>query len=98
MQAGTAAVYTHKKFEISYNGNRVVMADITPEAKKEIVPGVEYSFTYEVTWKQSEVDFSKRFERYLDPSFFQHRVCLYIFSSIKKYFHRFTGSPYSIPS
>nr|CAD2180383.1 unnamed protein product [Meloidogyne enterolobii] len=35
---------------------------------------MELSFTYEVIWKQSNTLFDKRFERYLDPSFFQHRI------------------------
>ena len=33
-------------------------------------------FTYEVTWKNSEVKFADRFDKYLDPNFFQHRVNL----------------------
>lgn len=50
--------------------------DVIAEDKKEIHPNMDLEFTYEVIWKQSEVTLDKRFERYLDPSFFQHRVGL----------------------
>ncbi|KAF7639878.1 Transmembrane 9 superfamily member [Meloidogyne graminicola] len=73
-ESGTSFIYTHKKFEIGYNGDNIVVVDVTAEEKKEIQQDVELSFTYEVIWKQSNVEFDKRFERYLDPSFFQHRV------------------------
>uniref|UniRef100_A0A183BKN8 Transmembrane 9 superfamily member n=1 Tax=Globodera pallida TaxID=36090 RepID=A0A183BKN8_GLOPA len=71
---GTAFIYTHKKFEIGYNGNQIVLADVVAESRRELKPNQELSFTYEVSWKQSDVNFDKRFERYLDPSFFQHRI------------------------
>jgi hypothetical protein len=35
----------------------------------------------QVDFKPSEVDFEKRFEKYLDPTFFQHRVCYFSESS-----------------
>lgn len=73
-ESGASWIYTHKKFEISYNGKGIVMADVIAEEKKEIQPNTEYVFTYEVIWKESALEFSKRFERYLDPSFFQHRI------------------------
>lgn len=30
--------------------------------------------TLQVTWKPSRVTYAKRYEKYLDPSFFQHRI------------------------
>lgn len=35
-----------------------------------------YSFLFlsQVKWKKSDVKFEDRFDKYLDPSFFQHRV------------------------
>nr|CAD2176998.1 unnamed protein product [Meloidogyne enterolobii] len=73
-ETGASFIYTHKKFEIGYNGDNIVVVDVTAEEKKEIKPNMELSFTYEVIWKQSNTLFDKRFERYLDPSFFQHRI------------------------
>lgn len=34
-------------------------------------------FTYEVIWKESNVNYQGRFDKYLDPNFFQHRVKFY---------------------
>ena len=36
--------------------------------------GAKIPLTYEVVWKKSPVKFEDRFDKYLDPSFFQHRV------------------------
>jgi len=62
--------------KIFFSFQKIVVVDVTAEEKKEIKPNMELSFTYEVIWKQSNTLFDKRFERYLDPSFFQHRVFL----------------------
>ncbi|KAI6215882.1 Transmembrane 9 superfamily member [Aphelenchoides besseyi] len=70
-----ASIYTHKRFEIGYNENQIVDVSVVVEQKKPLVAGQEISFTYEVIWKPSNVPFEKRFDKYLDPTFFQHRVC-----------------------
>lgn len=44
------------------------MADVIAEEKKEIQPNTEYVFTYEVIWKESALEFSKR-------SVFQFLAC-----------------------
>lgn len=68
------AVYTHKRFEIGYNDDKIVDVSVVVENKKLLVPNQDLEFTYEVVWKPSNVPFEKRFEKYLDPNFFQHRV------------------------
>jgi transmembrane 9 superfamily protein 3 len=35
---------------------------------------MEVTFTYEVIWKPSGIRFEDRFDKYLDPTFFQHRI------------------------
>uniref|UniRef100_A0A914PMY7 Transmembrane 9 superfamily member n=1 Tax=Panagrolaimus davidi TaxID=227884 RepID=A0A914PMY7_9BILA len=35
---------------------------------------MEVVFTYEVVWKPSGIQFENRFDKYLDPTFFQHRI------------------------
>lgn len=67
-------LWTHKKFDIGYNGNRIVDVNLTSEAKVELKIGTKVKFTYEVNWKPSNVKFEDRFNKYLDPNFFQHRV------------------------
>lgn len=47
---------------------------MTSDVRVALAPGASISFTYEVIWKSSDVEFDKRFEKYLDPTFFQHRV------------------------
>jgi transmembrane 9 superfamily member 3 len=67
-------IYSHKKFDISYNDNQIVEVNLTPEKKELLKVGAKITFTYEVNWKSSDVKFKDRFDKYLDPNFFQHRV------------------------
>lgn len=71
------SVYTHKRFEIGYNGDNIVDVSVIVDGAKPVRPGQDLDFTYEITWKHSNVEFEKRFEKYLDPTFFQHRVSAY---------------------
>lgn len=60
------------------------------------VSACEYSWTYyyepfkykffcvQVKWKKSDVKFEDRFDKYLDPSFFQHRVCILLRQPYKR--------------
>lgn len=47
---------------------------MTSDVRINLASGVLIPFTYEVIWKPSDVEFDRRFEKYLDPTFFQHRV------------------------
>lgn len=67
-------IYTHKKFEIGYNGNNIVDVKLTTENKQLLVPGAKIKFSYDVNFYPSSVHFRDRFNKYLDPTFFQHRV------------------------
>ncbi|GFT10070.1 transmembrane 9 superfamily member 3 [Nephila pilipes] len=67
-------LWTHKKFDIGYNGDQIVDVNLTSEAKVKLEKGKKITFTYEVNWKPSNVKFEDRFDKYLDPSFFQHRI------------------------
>uniref|UniRef100_A0AC35U8I9 Transmembrane 9 superfamily member n=1 Tax=Rhabditophanes sp. KR3021 TaxID=114890 RepID=A0AC35U8I9_9BILA len=67
-------LYTHKQFDIAYNGDRIVDINVTQENKVLLRPNMEIEFTYEVSWKLSDITFEKRFDKYLDPGFFQHRI------------------------
>uniref|UniRef100_A0A646QE06 Transmembrane 9 superfamily member n=1 Tax=Hemiscolopendra marginata TaxID=943146 RepID=A0A646QE06_9MYRI len=67
-------IWTHKKFDIGYNGNRIVDVNLTSEAKVKLELNTKIQFTYEVTWKKSDIKFEDRFDKYLDPNFFQHRI------------------------
>lgn len=67
-------IFTHKKFEIGYNGNRIVDVKLTTEKKQPLVPGNKIKFSYEVNFYPNKLEFKDRFNKYLDPNFFQHRV------------------------
>uniref|UniRef100_A0AC35FB03 Transmembrane 9 superfamily member n=1 Tax=Panagrolaimus sp. PS1159 TaxID=55785 RepID=A0AC35FB03_9BILA len=67
-------LYTHKKFEVGYNGEQIVDVNITVDNKVTLKPNMEVVFTYEVVWKPSGIQFENRFDKYLDPTFFQHRI------------------------
>lgn len=71
-------IYTHKRFDIGYNGKRIIDINLTNEKRELIQEGAKIKFTYEVNWKPSTVKFEDRFDKYLDPNFFQHRVRLFV--------------------
>ena len=71
-------LWTHKKFDIGYNGYQIVDVNLTSESKVELKPGRIIPLSYEVNWKKSNVKFEDRFDKYLDPNFFQHRVNIFI--------------------
>lgn len=79
-------LWTHKKLDIGYNGNRIVDVNLTSESKRKLTEGAKIGFTYEVNWRVSNVKFEDRFDKYLDPNFFQHRVSpiFFKFNDLKK--------------
>jgi transmembrane 9 superfamily protein 3 len=67
-------INTHKKFDIGYNGKHIIDVNLTNEHEQLLHVGAKLSFTYEVNWRPSSVAFKDRFDKYLDPNFFQHRI------------------------
>ncbi|XP_070545494.1 transmembrane 9 superfamily member 3-like [Ptychodera flava] len=67
-------IWTHKKFDIGYNNNQIVDVNLTSEAKVKLTPDIKIAFSYQVQWKPSKIEFKTRFDKYLDPNFFQHRI------------------------
>ena len=53
---------------------QIVDVNLTSENKVTLRLGMILEFSYEVNWKPSTISFNRRFDKYLDPSFFQHRV------------------------
>lgn len=74
-------IWTHKKFDIGYNGKQIVDVNLTSENKVKLAQGAHISFSYEVNWKKSNVKFEDRFDKYLDPNFFQHRVNFLLYTA-----------------
>ena len=50
-------IWTHKKFEIGYNGNQIIDVNLTSEGKTKLKLGEQLAFSYEVTWKKSSLKF-----------------------------------------
>ncbi|XP_014219614.1 transmembrane 9 superfamily member 3 [Copidosoma floridanum] len=70
----TYYIWTHKRLDIGYNGKQIIDVNLTSESKVELKPGKTIPFTYEVIWKKTNTLFKDRFDKYLDPYFFQHRI------------------------
>lgn len=41
-------IWTHKKFDIGYNGQYIVDVNLTSESKVKLKPGIKIPFSYEV--------------------------------------------------
>lgn len=67
-------IWTHKRFDIGINGDNIVDVSLTSENKVRLEEGIHVSLTYEVVWRKSDVSFADRFDKYLEPAFFQHRI------------------------
>jgi len=67
-------IYSHKKFSISWNGDRVIEVNLTSENPVAVAPGASIDFTYSVNWVETDTRFDDRFNKYLDKSFFQHQI------------------------
>ena len=67
-------IFTHRRIDIGSNVDQIVDFNVTAGKRVKLVEGETVHFTYEVEFKTSDVDYAKRFEKYLDPTFFQHRV------------------------
>ena len=71
---GEALVYTHKKFSISYNDNRIIQVNLTSENPITLGEDTQLDFTYSVDWVPTELTYPHRFDRYLDYDFFEHQI------------------------
>lgn len=83
-------IFTHKKFDIGYNGKHIVDVNIATEKRELLTAASKIKFTYEVNWKPSDVKYENRFDKYLDPNFFQHRVSKFLVQIISKFYLLFT--------
>lgn len=72
---GSPNVYTHQKFHIGYNGDRIVFANLSVSNLVQVVPDRAVKFSYEIIFEDMpKIPFEDRFRRYLDNTFFEHRI------------------------
>ena len=50
-------IWTHKKFEIGYNGGQIIDVNLTSEGRTKLQLGESIAFSYEVIWKKSNTKF-----------------------------------------
>ena len=67
-------VYKHKIFILGYNLDRIVNVNFTVDDRELLANGKIIEYSYEVHWVPSNIPFNMRFEKYLDTSFYQHKV------------------------
>lgn len=68
-------LFTHKKFVIAYNADRIIEVNLTyTEDPVEVKAGKNITFTYTVDWVHTDIPFSDRFEKYLEYNFFEHQI------------------------
>ena len=72
--AGEPLLYTHKKFVVAYNGNRIIQVNLTSENPVALTAGANIEFSYTVEWSPTDIPFYNRFYRYLDYDFFEHQI------------------------
>ncbi len=53
---------------------QIIHVNLTAEAPVLVEEGAKLTFTYSVNWVPTKTPFHRRFERYLDYSFFEHKV------------------------
>ena len=76
-QQETASMYTHQKFVIGHNGDRIIHVHLTmmdPVLLDATRDEQRMTFTYEVTYEDTTNSFHRRYEQYLDFNFFQHKI------------------------
>jgi len=67
-------VYTHMRFSIGYNANRIVEVNLTSEEPRPVEAGTGILFSYGVHWVPVDTPFESRWQRYLDYNFFEHQI------------------------
>ena len=53
---------------------QIIQVNLTSENPQKIESGGKLDFTFSVRWTPSTIPFARRFERYLDYTFFEHQV------------------------
>jgi transmembrane 9 superfamily protein 3 len=76
LKNGKPFVYTKRTLVITYNGNRIIEADIIsdPDSLREVKVGGTLSFSTKFMWEKTDKEFHSRFEKFLDKPFFKHHI------------------------
>ena len=80
-------LFTHFSFDILYNEDRVIQIDVStdPLASVDITPGggaAQAEFSFSVQWRETELPFERRMEKYSKHSFLPEHMEIHWFSII----------------
>ena len=53
---------------------QIIQVNLTSLDPQPLKSGTALEFTFSVEWEANTIPFARRFERYLDYSFFEHQV------------------------
>ena len=53
---------------------QIIQVNLTSLDPQPLKSGTSLEFTFSVEWEANTIPFARRFERYLDYSFFEHQV------------------------
>ncbi|PIK55164.1 putative transmembrane 9 superfamily member 1-like, partial [Apostichopus japonicus] len=73
-------LWTHHHFYLEYHGDQIIYANISVHNREGLLlsdseSGLQVQFTYNVTWKETDVDYAHRAMRLIkDPLFFPHTL------------------------
>ncbi len=84
--AGGVAYYlfTHIHFEVLYNGDRVIEVNVATDPHRTVDitedKPITVDFTYSVKWKETNVTFERRMEKYQRYAVNKHHleVCVFV--------------------
>jgi len=84
---GKLYLFKHFQFDVAYNGERVIEINIStdPNLVVDISDGVDEAtveFTYSVNWKESDVTFAHRMDKYRKYQFLKHHLDVHWFSIV----------------
>lgn len=72
--ADRAYMFTHKRLSIGYAGRRIVEVNLTNDEPQHVEAGKSFDLSYSVKWVPSQRQFESRFARFMESSFFEHKV------------------------
>ncbi|CAG8603262.1 22898_t:CDS:10 [Rhizophagus irregularis] len=74
--SGDVFLYTHREFEVNYNGDKIIQVKLgsgNPIKLHWETQDIPVRFSYSVNWVATDDPFDTRFDKLLDTEFFEHK-------------------------
>ncbi|PKK70189.1 hypothetical protein RhiirC2_660642 [Rhizophagus irregularis] len=75
--SGDVFLYTHREFEVNYNGDKIIQVKLgsgNPIKLHWETQDIPVRFSYSVNWVATDDPFDTRFDKLLDTEFFEHKI------------------------